>query len=138
MAIEDLVREVHDTHHPIAVGRYYEDQREAALQRAGDFRDNRLPVFLRFFEQRIAANDSGWLVGDHLSYCDLALFQTIAGLKYAFPNTLAGLAEDLPGVLRVATSVANDQRLVDYLATRPPFNDDGIFRHYPELDKPQH
>lgn len=35
MTIADLVAEVHDTHHPIASMQYYEDQKDAARQRAG-------------------------------------------------------------------------------------------------------
>ena len=34
LTILDLCNEVHDSHHPIAVMLYYEDQKEAALARA--------------------------------------------------------------------------------------------------------
>ncbi len=44
--------EVHDTHHPIASGLYYEDQRREAKRRAADFVANRLPKFLGYFETR--------------------------------------------------------------------------------------
>ena len=32
LTIADMVAEAHDTHHPISTGRYYEDQREAAMR----------------------------------------------------------------------------------------------------------
>src|SRR5574337_1142156 len=51
LTIADLVAEVHDAHHPIASGLYYEDQREEARRRAGDLRTQRLPKFLHYFEQ---------------------------------------------------------------------------------------
>ena len=37
LTIADMVTEAHDTHHPIAAGLYYEDQKAEALRRAKDF-----------------------------------------------------------------------------------------------------
>ena len=138
MTVEDLVREVHDTHHPVAIGLYYEDQRHEAKRRSLDFLEKRLSAFLTYFENLIQTNPaaSGWLVGHALTYCDLALFQTMVGLQYAFPNAMRRLTPDLPNVAAVVSRVEADQRLSQYLARRPSFNEDGIFRHYPELDSP--
>src|SRR3974390_373615 len=41
LTIADLVVEAHDTHHPIASGLYYEDQKPEARRRAQDFRTRR-------------------------------------------------------------------------------------------------
>src|SRR5580693_4973445 len=41
LTITDVVAEVHDTHHPIASNLYYEDQKDAAKARAGDFLQHR-------------------------------------------------------------------------------------------------
>jgi glutathione S-transferase len=49
----DLSNEAHDTHHPIASGLYYEEQRDEALRRAEDFRKNRVPKFLESFEKAL-------------------------------------------------------------------------------------
>src|SRR5215475_12898004 len=49
LTIADLVQEVHDTHHPIASSRYYEDQRKEARRRAADFIANRAPKYLSYF-----------------------------------------------------------------------------------------
>ena len=46
LTIADLANEAHDTHHPIAVGKYYEEQKDEALRRAHDFRTTRIPKFL--------------------------------------------------------------------------------------------
>ena len=88
LTIADIVVEVHDTHHPSAMGRYYEDQKHAAVERAGEFRRERLPKFLGWFESVLVRNPKGdaHLVGGRLSYADLSLFQLVEGLRYAFPK----------------------------------------------------
>jgi len=138
LTIEDLCREVHDTHHPIAVSLYYEDQKPEAKRRAEDFRTHRMPVFLRYSENLIRANPRAekWLVDDKLTYCDLCLFQTIEGLRYAFPNAMAGLAPQFRVLVALCERVRTHQRVAPYLQSgrRPQFNEEGIFRHYPVLD----
>ena len=89
----------------------------------------------------LAANAAGGgrvLVGNALTYVDLALFQLVAGLSYAMPNALAALAPRVPRVLALHAAVAARPRIAAYLASprRVPFNEQGIFRHYPELDPP--
>jgi len=46
LTIADWLTEVHDTHHPIGAGLYYEDQKPEARRRAADFLATRLPKFL--------------------------------------------------------------------------------------------
>lgn len=134
----DFVNEAHDTHHPVGVEDYYEDQKDAAKRRAASFRTKRMPKYLGWYERLIAANptESGHLVGDRLSYADLGLFQTLAGIAYAFPQRMAALAADYPKTEALAALVAAHPALAAYLASerRIAFNEDGIFRHYPELD----
>jgi len=142
LTVLDMVVEAHDTHHPIAGSLYYEDQKAEALQRAPTFIALRLPKFLGYFERVLGANAAGKgqvLVGGSLSYVDLALFQLVAGLTYAFPRALAALAPQVPRVLALHAAVAGRPRIAAYLASprRIPFNEQGIFRHYPELDLPQ-
>jgi glutathione S-transferase len=139
LTLADLVGETHDTHHPIAGSLYYEDQKRAARERAADFVANRLPKFLGYFEQVLAANPSGpaHLVGARLTYADLSLFQVVAGLQYAFPTAMARLARRHRRVLALHARVAQRPRIAAYAASgrRVPFNEYGIFRHYPELDR---
>jgi len=93
LTIADLVVEAHDTHHPIASGLYYEDQRPEAKRRTADFLSARVPKYLGYFERVLAQNPAGGkhLVGARLTYPDLSLFQTVAGLRYAFPRAMARL-----------------------------------------------
>jgi len=138
LTIADLVQEVHDTHHPISGGLYYEDQRPAARRRAEAFRKERAPKYLGYFEQVLAQNPAGdrHLVGARLSYPDLSLFQIVAGLRYAFPRAMARLERKLPRVVALHDRVAARPRIAAYLASdrRIAFNNDGIFRRYKELD----
>ena len=138
LTIADLVDEAHDTHHPIASSLYYEDQRNEALARAADFRQSRMPKYLGYFERVMARNNSrgGHLVGARLSYPDLSLFQIVAGLRYAFPKAMAGLEAKYPRVVALHDRIVARPRIAAYLASerRIPFNQHGIFRHYPELD----
>jgi glutathione S-transferase len=138
LTIADVVDEAHDTHHPIASSLYYEDQREEARRRAGDFVAHRIPKYLGYFEQVLAYNPGGehHLAGRRTSYCDLSLFQLVAGLRYAFPRAMARLEPNFPRVRGVADRVAARPRIVAYLQSprRIAFNEEGIFRRYPELD----
>lgn len=142
LTIADVVDEVHDVHHPIASSLYYEDQRVEALRRAADFRKNRLPKFLRWFEavlERNPANaqrDDPHLAGARLTYADLSLFQLVDGLLYAMPKGTRRVLRRMPRVSALHSSVPRHRRLAAYLASerRLPFNEQGIFRHYPELD----
>ncbi len=137
LTLMDFVLEAHDTHHPVGVGLYYEDQKREARRRAADFRAQRLPKFLGYFERVLEAN-RGRLVGRRLSYADLSAFQVMAGLRYAFPRAMSALEPDTPWLAALHHEVVRVPRVAAYLASkrRIPFNQQGIFRHYPELDRP--
>ena len=136
LTIADAVDEAHDTHHPLGVGLYYADQKPEAARRAEGFRQDRIPKFFGYFERVLAANGGDNLVGPALSYADLSLFQLVAGLRYAFPNASSAALRAMPHVARLHEAVAQRPRIAAYLASdrRIPFNEDGIFRRYPELD----
>ena len=141
LTIADAVVEAHDTHHPVGSGLYYEDQKQEALRRAKEFRAERLPKFLKWFETILTRNPSGdtQLVGDAVSYADLSLFQLLEGFDYAFPRRLKALAKDYPRTMAVREHVRSRPNIAAYLASerRLAFNESGIFRHYPELDAPE-
>lgn len=140
ITIMDMVVEAHDVHHPLAKSMYYEDQQAEAQRRAAVYHAERLPKLLDYFERALAANVGGepWLVGERASYVDLALFQLIAGLTYAFPRSLAAQGGMAPRVTALHEAVSARPGIRAYLASprRLPFNEQGIFRHYPELDLP--
>lgn len=138
LTIADVVDEAHDTHHPIASGLYYEDQQPEARRRAADFIANRIPKYLGYFERVLELNPQGGrhLVGHRVSYCDLSLFQLVAGLRHAFPRATARLAPGFARIVALHDRVASRPRVAAYLKSprRIAFNEQGIFRHYPELD----
>jgi glutathione S-transferase len=137
LTIADLVTEAHDSHHPIASSLYFEDQRPEAKRRAADFIETRIPKFFDYFEGILGRPEpKDYLLGDQLTYADLSLFQLIEGLRYAFPETLARIDAGYPLLGALHDRVAARPRIKAYLASerRVPFNEQGIFRHYPELD----
>jgi glutathione S-transferase len=137
LTIADMVTEVHDTHHPIASGLYYQDQRNEATRRAADFRQHRLPKFLDYFEQVLQHAGGRHALGVH-SYVDLSLFQMMRGLEYAFPHAMHKQRARSVGLRALAERIEHRPGIAAYLASprRLAFNQDGIFRHYPELDQP--
>ena len=140
LTIADFVAEVHDAHHPISTDLYYEDQKSEAKARAAAFLAHRFPKYFGYFERVLAANPSGGAhaVGDALTTVDLSLFQLWAGMAYAFPRAFAGAQTHYPALAALAAAVAARPNIAAYLASprRIPFNEDGVFRHYPELDQP--
>jgi glutathione S-transferase len=138
LTLADFLQEIHDTHHPIAAGLYYEDQRREARLRAADFLASRAPKFLDYFEEILRRNSARghYLLGARRSYPDLSLFQIVAGLRYAFPRAMAGLDKRHPRIAALHDKVAARPRIAAYLASgrRIAFNQQGIFRHYKELD----
>ncbi len=138
LTIADMVVEAHDVHHPIAAALYYHDQKPEARRRAPHFTGERIPKFLDYFERVLASSSrgKGFMLGRALSYVDLSIFQLISGLRYAFPKRMARLASKYPSLLALHERVAARPNIAAYLASerRIPFNEHGIFRHYPELD----
>lgn len=139
LTIADLVAEVHDAHHPIATSLYYDQQRTPAARRTQHLLAERIPKYLGYFERVLARNPAGpaHLVGAALTYADLSLFQVVAGLEYAFPRAWTAQAGRYRRVRRLIERVRAQPRIAAYLESprRIPFNTDGIFRHYPALDR---
>ncbi|KAF4552189.1 Hypothetical protein D9617_11g010380 [Elsinoe fawcettii] len=95
----DLANETHDTHHPIAVMKYYEEQKDAALTRAADFRENRLPKFFSYFERNLKWNHDGngkYLVGNKRTHADTTLWQILDGLMFAYPKEVEAQSKQYP------------------------------------------
>ena len=136
LTIDDLIVEVHDTHHPVAKILYYKEQKEAAAQRAQIFHQERLPRMLKYFERVLTYNQSYTLVGKEISYVDFMMFQVLEGLNYAFPKSFQQITTETPQLLKLRDTVAARPRIKAYLQSprRIRFNENGIFRHYPELD----
>ncbi len=138
LTIADFVGEIHDVHHPIAGSLYYHQQKREAKHRARFFTRERIPKFLDYFERVLQNNQKGsnYMLGRSLSYVDLSIFQLIAGLRYAFPKRMKQLEPEYPRLVTLHDKVTTRPNITIYLASdrRQPFNNNGIFRYYPELD----
>lgn len=131
----DLMAETHETHHPIAVGLHYEEQRDAAKERAHHFLANRLGSWLDHFE-RIVSHGEGHQVPGVMTYADFMARFVIRGIEYAFPSTFDRHRPQIPSLLSLTERVEARPALAAYLVSDRclAFNEHGIFRHYPELD----
>ena len=135
LTIADIVAEVHDVHHPVGAGLYYEDQKPEAARAAQQFREERIPKYLGYFETILGKRGRYLAGGERWTYADLSLFHLVEGLTFAFPRRMKAVAGDYPKVMALHRRVSGLPELKDYLNSdrRLPFGD-GIFRHYPELD----
>jgi glutathione S-transferase len=140
LTMADFLTEVHDVHHPISGNLYFEEQKKEARRRAADFLKHRVPKYLGYFEQLLSHNARGtrYLVGAKPTYADLSMFQLISGLNYAFPRAMSKSARRYRRLAALHEGVRDRPRIAAYLASprRIPFNNEGIFRHYPQLDCP--
>ena len=136
LTVSDIVAEVHNVHHPVAASAYYEDQKPEAARAAAQFRDERMPKFLDHFEAAAGAVDGAWIAGGRWSPVDTSLFQLIEGLRYMFPRRMRVLEPDYPRLVAIRDAVAALPGIAAYLRSdrRVAFGEEGIFRHYPELD----
>jgi glutathione S-transferase len=136
LTVTDFVVEIHDTHHPIGVSLYYEDQQGPAKKRTGEFWKERVPKYLGYFERLLKNNGGSYLTGRRLTYADLSLFQIVEGLRYAFPKRMKAFEREISGLVDLHDRVAARANIKAYLASdrRIAFNEDGIFRRYKALD----
>jgi glutathione S-transferase len=120
--------------------KYYEEQKEEALKKAQDVRESRIPKFYSYFQRVLKHNSAGqgkYLVGDQLTYADLAVWQVLDGIKFAFPKEIAAREKEFPELLDgFYKNIKEEKGLKEYLSSgrRLPYSM-GIFRHYPEMDR---
>jgi len=136
LTVADFVKEIHDTHHPVGSGLYYEDQKPEAKRYTGNFLGERLPKYLGYFEAARLKSGGPYLIGRKPTYADLSIFQLIEGLRYAFPLAMGRIEREVPGLVEIHGRVAARPGIKAYLESprRIAFNEMGIFRHYPDLD----
>jgi glutathione S-transferase len=134
LTIADLVQAIQHTHHPVAHGLYYEDQKAEALTYTGHFFEHRVPKFLGYFERVLGSREH--MVGDRLTYVDTSIYFLLDGLRFAFPKRMAQAEKSYPGLVTLRDRVAARPNIAAYLASprHMAFNDRGVFRYYPELD----
>ena len=134
LTIADLVQAVQHTHHPVAHGLYYDDQKAEALTYTRHFLAERVPKFMSYFERVLGGRSH--MVGERLTYVDLSMFALMEGLRWSFPKTMQRLEGTYPGLASLRERVAARPNIQAYLksARHIPYNDKGVFRRYPELD----
>jgi glutathione S-transferase len=137
LTVTDFVKEIHDTHHPLGGEFYYEDAKPEAKRYSENFLSARAPKYLDYFDTVLKKSGGPYALGRRFTYIDLSLFQMVVGLRYAFPKAMVRAERDVPRVVAVRDRVAERERIKKYLASprRLAFNENGIFRHYPELDE---
>ena len=138
LTISDVVAEVHAVHHPIAGSLYFDDQKDAAKQAAAHFRDERIPKFFAYFEDALGASEGPFVLDEKWSHVDTSLFQLVEGLRYMYPKRMQAIEGDYPRLIACHDAVGKLERVAAYRASDRciAFNEDGIFRNYPELDSP--
>ena len=139
-ALDGLSNEVHDTHHPVASGAYYEEQKAEAKRKSEDFVKTRLPKFLGYFERVLsgeASRGGEWLYGGEMTYADLVLWQCLDGTGFAFPKAVGRAREGgmYRRVFEHQERVRGVEGVREYLGSERRLEyGKGIYRHYPELD----
>jgi len=139
-ALDGLSNETHDVHHPVAVGAYYEEQKEEAKRKAADYIANRIPKFLGYFERVLegeASKGGEWLYGGVLTWADLVLWQCLDGVTFAFPKAMGKNREGgkYEKVFALYDRVKERTQIKEYLGSeRRKEYSMGIYRYYPELD----
>src|SRR5687768_2878691 len=64
LTVTDFLKEISNTHHPVAHGLYYDDQKAEALTYCKHFLAERVPKFLGYFERVLGgAKGRGFMVG---------------------------------------------------------------------------
>jgi len=128
LTVSDWIVEVHDTHHPLGPSLYYEDQKPEARRRTEAFLKERMPKFMGYFESLKRPKET--------TYLDLSLFQMIEGLRHAFPNWMQKNEKKYPKLIALHDQIEERDNIATYLASerRIAFNQDDLFRRYPELD----
>lgn len=136
LTVTDVIAEVHAVHHPIAGSLTYAEQKDAARLTARHFREERIPKFFAYFEDALGANAGPFALGDKWTHVDTSLFQLVEGLRYMFPEWMEGAEGRFPRLLACHAAIGRLERVAAYRASDRciAFNEDGIFRHYPELD----
>jgi len=134
LTISDLVQEIQHTHHPVAHGLYFDDQKAEAITNSRHFLAERLPKFLGWFSRVLGTR--AWMIGDACSYVDLSIFALFEGLRFSFPKAMVRLEPQHAQLVALRDRVSMRPNVAAYMRSprRLAFNERGVFRQYPELD----
>jgi glutathione S-transferase len=83
------------------------------------FSEEVLPKHLRVFENRLAKNGTGYLVGNSLTVADIFLFRLVDELNLFYgPRTVPALANSVQ-IRGLEERVKNNPRISEWLKKRP-------------------
>ncbi len=138
LTIADIWQGFHDCHHPVSIASRFEVQRDEAIAYTKRFIGGRIKQFFVYFNELLKRNGGRFLCGGtRIAYCDIFMFQTLEGLAYAFPRAYRTLTDMHPLLYAYHNNIVSTcPRLAEYLEgpRRIAFNQQGIFRKYPELN----
>ena len=121
-----------------APGFYYEDQKPEAKRYARGFLDERAPKYLGYFETVLKRSGGPWLIGRRMQLCRPVDVPARRGHAIRLSEGHGAHREEGAAASSTCTTACMKRpRIKAYLASerRIPFNESGIFRHYPELDR---
>ena len=138
--LDGLSNEAHDSHHPLAIGFFYDDQKEEAKRRSQDYVTNRIPKWLGYLERVLegeASKGGEWLYGGQMTWADLVAWHGLDGVTHAFPKAMEAMrkSEKYTKVFQLHDRVSKVPEIKEYLGSERRMKyGNGIYRHYPELD----
>jgi len=107
--LTDFVAEGRLVFHPKCFTASYYEQIEEAKGHVAWFEEHRLPKFLSYLEKVLARSESGWAVGQKMTYVDIGLFHTLVATQSQFPTPFT----------KALTETSHLQPFVDKVAAVP-------------------
>lgn len=138
--LDGLSNEAHDTHHPVATGAYYDEQKDEAKKKSNDYIENRLPKFFGYLERVLegeASKGGEWLYGGQMTWADLVAWHGLDGVTHAFPKAIEAMQKSgkYTKVFEHYNRVGHVPEIKEYLGSERRMKyGNGVYRHYPDLD----
>lgn len=119
--VTDFVAEGRLVFHSKCFTQSYYDQIEEVKPTVSWFENERLQKFLSYFENVAAYNamshDQGYMIGNTLTYVDIAVFHTVVAAESQFSERFAAIAPQIPLVMAHKERIACIPNIAAYLAS---------------------
>ncbi|KAL3831846.1 hypothetical protein ACJMK2_023545 [Sinanodonta woodiana] len=114
--ILDCITEGYNSYHGAKPGVSHKEQKEEAQRYIDRFAKERLPRYLKNFEQSLKANKggSGFLFGDKITHSDLILFHMLEAVKFQLPEVYKA-ADYIPLLKAFHARIAARPNIAAYL-----------------------
>jgi len=83
------------------------------------FKSETLPKNLSFFEKQLTSNNTGFLVGEGLTWADLALFNLLDSLSGGNGCSDCNACDQYPNVKKLVEKIRSCPKISKWLAARP-------------------